>query len=155
MYCYTKKKVNSIYQSIISHDIAKMHKEQPLANNSKNKQYVKSSNGQKYRISLTKGISFDCTTYNRYLCLKPCSSWIKKREARPRQCPLLYIFKRNNLCEKKYEKKVQVEESKRQKVVKSFWFTTKSLTLSLISAHVWEEQSNTLWKVDTARRLGF
>ena len=83
--------------------------------------------------------------------MKPCSSWIKKRGARPRQCPLLYIFfKRNNLCEKNMRKKYRSKKAwdkkswnhsgSQQKVWHYLWFLLTFGKNSLIHYGRWIQQ---------------
>ena len=77
-------------------------------------------------------------------------TWIKKREARPRQCPLLNIFKRNNLCEKNMRKKYRSKKAwdkkswnhsgSQQKVWHCLWFLLTFGKNSLIHYGRWIQQ---------------
>ena len=77
-------------------------------------------------------------------------TWIKKREARPRQCPLLNIFKRNNLCEKNMRKKYRSKKAwdkkswnhsgSQQKVWHYLWFLLTFGKNSLIHYGRWIQQ---------------
>ena len=77
-------------------------------------------------------------------------TWIKKREARPRQCPLLNIFKRNNLCEKNMRKKYRSKKAwdkkswnhsgSQQKIWHYLWFLLTFGKNSLIHYGRWIQQ---------------